>query len=62
MACLCYHVKNNLLFNLPFCTDEFDALVCIAVFHHVSANDRRIVVIQESKYAIKNGGCIHIQA
>ena len=54
--------RKSSTFNLPFRADVFDVLICIAVFHHMSVCDRCIVIIQELKCIVKNGGQIHAQA
>ena len=36
--------------NLPFEDDAFDSLICIAVFHHLSNNERRNKCLSEILY------------
>jgi len=46
--------------NLSYRNDSFDAIICIAVFHHLSDKERRIQFIKEMKRIVKRGGKILI--
>jgi len=46
--------------RLPFKDNIFDAIICIAAFHHISSNRARIMSLLEMKRIIKNDGKIMI--
>lgn len=46
--------------NLPYRNKSFDAIICIAVFHHLSDKERRIQFINEITRVIKSKGRILI--
>jgi alkylated DNA repair protein alkB homolog 8 len=48
--------------KLPFVSGMFDAVVCIAVLHHMASVDRRFAVIRELVRIARVGGEILIQA
>ena len=45
-----------------YCSDCFDATLCIAVLHHLGSVDRRVAVIRELLRVTKPGGVIFLQA
>lgn len=52
-------IKGNIL-NIPFETEMFDNVLCIAVVHHLSSTEERIKAIKELFRICKNGGKIMI--
>lgn len=42
--------------NIPFPTDYFDHLICIAAFHHLASPERRKQALLEMRRIIKPGG------
>lgn len=55
---MCKLVKNSVCTdctNLPFQTDSFDAVICIAVIHHLSSFERRLLALQEIRRILKPG-------
>lgn len=48
--------------KLPFMTESFDAVLCIAVLHHLATIDRRFAVISELMRIARDDGDIFIQA
>lgn len=48
--------------KLPFVSNMFDAVICIAVLHHLASVDRRYAVISECIRIAKIGGSVFIQA
>lgn len=52
-------IKGNIL-NIPFGSEMFDNVLCIAVIHHLSLREERINAIKELFRICKNGGKIMI--
>jgi len=46
--------------NIPLNTDSVDSLICIAAFHHLSTEERRVKALLEIKRVVKSGGKIVI--
>ena len=44
--------------NLPYRTNSFDAVICIAVIHHLSSRSRRLQAVQELVRVVGGGGRI----
>ena len=44
--------------NLPYVSDTFDAIISIAVIHHLSSEERRVVAIKEMVRVLRPGGRI----
>lgn len=44
--------------ELPFPDESFDAVYCIAAFHHLPNDELRIKTLQEMKRVLKSGGVI----
>ncbi len=44
--------------ELPFPDESFDAIYCIAVFHHLPTDDMRVQALNEMKRVLKPGGVI----
>lgn len=42
--------------NLPYKTNLFDSLICIAVIHHLSTDCRRLAAIRELVRVLRPGG------
>ena len=42
--------------NLPYRSDLFDALICIAVVHHLSTEERRVGAVREMARVLRPGG------
>ena len=51
-------VINSNITNIPLKTGTADAVICIAVFHHLSSEKNRIAALFEMKRLVKNGGKI----
>ena len=43
-------------FHLPYCSSRLDAVLCIAVLHHISSAARRLRVLEELVRVLKAGG------
>lgn len=52
-------IKGNIL-NIPFESNSFDNIICIAVVHHLSSRDERIESIKELFRICKDNGKIMI--
>jgi ubiquinone/menaquinone biosynthesis C-methylase UbiE len=52
-------VKGDIM-KIPFETDSFDKVICIAVLHHLSSEERRLDAIKELIRIAKKGGKILI--
>lgn len=52
------HVEMADMCSIPFPDEYFDHLLCIAAFHHLGTNDRRIKALEEMKRIIKPGGTL----
>ena len=50
------NVFNADVCALPFKDDVFDAIICIAVIHHLSTSEKREMAIRECKRVLKNKG------
>lgn len=50
------NVLNADICNLPFKDHSFDAVICIAVIHHLSTHEKRKKAIEECKRVLKNKG------
>jgi len=48
--------------KLPLVSDTFDAVICVAVLHHLASKDRRVAAIRELVRITRPGGKILIQA
>mmetsp|Transcript_9814 Transcript_9814/g.36967 ORF Transcript_9814/g.36967 Transcript_9814/m.36967 type:complete len:224 (-) Transcript_9814:2315-2986(-) len=46
--------------RLPFRNDAFDAIICVAVLHHLSTEARRLQALREMYRVVKGGGAILI--
>ena len=44
--------------NLPYVSNTFDAIISIAVIHHLSSEERRVMAIKEMVRVLRPGGCI----
>lgn len=53
-------VKANII-DLPFKNESFDAVICIAVLHHLSTYERRLLAFNELFRVVKPGGKIYIE-
>jgi alkylated DNA repair protein alkB family protein 8 len=53
-------VKANII-DLPFKNESFDAVICIAVLHHLSTYERRQLAFNELFRVVKPGGKIYIE-
>ncbi len=42
--------------HLPYKTGLFDAVICIAVIHHLSTEERRLAALREMLRVLTNGG------
>ena len=42
--------------RLPYRADLFDAVICIAVIHHLSTEERRIAALRELTRILRPGG------
>jgi ubiquinone/menaquinone biosynthesis C-methylase UbiE len=62
---ICHEKKLNVIqaniLNLPYIDKTFDNLICIAVIHHLSTEERRIQAILELCRIVKSGGTLMIQ-
>lgn len=47
--------------NLPFHTNTFDKMTCIAVIHHLSTNESRLNALKELVRVLKHGGELMFQ-
>lgn len=59
LTAICKEQGEVLLFNclaLPFCDNIADAIICIAVLHHLSTASRRIHALKEIYRALKPNG------
>lgn len=54
-------VQQENIINLSYPDNSFDVIICIAVIHHLSTEDRRIKAIEELVRIVKPGGKILIQ-
>ena len=52
------NVVTSNITEIPFKSDTADAILCIAVFHHLSTNENRIKALLELKRIVKSGGKI----
>jgi ubiquinone/menaquinone biosynthesis C-methylase UbiE len=52
------NVINSNIIKIPLDSGSADAIICIAVFHHLSSDDNRIHALLEMKRLIKCGGKI----
>jgi len=48
--------------NVPLKSKSCDAAICIAVMHHLSTEERRILCLKELVRIVKAGGMINVQA
>jgi ubiquinone/menaquinone biosynthesis C-methylase UbiE len=48
--------------KVPFRSDIFDAVICIAVLHHMASIDRRVSVVRELLRICRVGGRVMLQA
>eukprot|EP00898_Chlorokybus_atmophyticus_P003773 jgi/Chlat1/4397/Chrsp29S04535 len=48
--------------QLPYRDNVFDAVISIAVLHHLSSNTRRTAAVQELLRVVKPGGCVLLTA
>ena len=44
------------MINLPYRSEIFDSVLCIAVLHHISTSERRLQAIRECMRVVKVGG------
>ena len=44
--------------NLPFKENSCDAIICIAVFHHLKTNEERIKSLKEMARVLKKNGTV----
>ena len=51
-------VINSNITKIPLNNNSADAIICIAVFHHLSSSENRIQSLLEMKRLIKSGGKI----
>lgn len=42
--------------NLPYRSNQFDVLICIAVIHHLSSESRRLKALTEMARVLRPGG------
>ncbi len=54
-------VQQENLLNMSYNDNTFDHIICIAVIHHLSKDERRIQAISELVRVVKPGGTILIQ-
>ena len=54
-------VTNGTMIELPFADDSFDAIICIAVYHHLDNNRDRKKALQEMYRVLKPGARAFIQ-
>ena len=52
------NVLNASMTNIPLLSNTFDAIICIASFHHLSSNISRLNSLLEMKRLLKNNGKI----
>ena len=52
------NVVTSNITEIPFKSDTADAILCIAVFHHLSTNENRLKALLELKRVVKSGGKI----
>lgn len=48
-------IRTNCL-QLPFCDDSFEAVICIAVLHHLSSEKRRAEALQQIERVLRSSG------
>jgi len=48
--------------NIPLRSCSMDAVLCVAVLHHLSTRDRRLQALREMTRIVKTGGKVHVQA
>ena len=53
-------VEANII-NLPFKDNTFDAVICVAVLHHLSSHERRTQAVKEMLRVVKPGGKLFIE-
>lgn len=53
-------IMSNII-NLPFKNDTFDAIICVAVLHHLSSYERRRQAVNEMLRVLKPGGQLFIE-
>jgi len=51
-------VINSNITNIPLTDNSADAIICIAVFHHLFSENSKIKALMEMKRLVKNGGKI----
>jgi len=56
MCKLVSNCKNACVTNLPFENNHFDAVLCIAVIHHLSSDERRLAALNEIFRVLKQYG------
>lgn len=47
--------------NLPFKEETFDAVICVAVLHHLASYDRRVDAVDQMLKVLKPGGKLFIE-
>ncbi len=52
------NVTNACITNLPFSNKSANAIICIAVFHHLFCYEQRLTALLEMKRVLKKGGII----
>ena len=52
------NVVNGNIINIPFQKNSADAIICIAVFHHLSNQSNRLLALLEMKRLLKKNGKI----
>ena len=55
------NVTNGTMTELPFADNSFDAIICIAVYHHLDNNNDRKKALQEMYRVLKPGAETFIQ-
>ena len=53
-----YNVLYSNMTKIPLNSHEYDAIICIASFHHLDNKNNRILALQEMKRLLKPGGTI----
>ena len=48
------------IISLPFADQAFDAVICVAVLHHIASAERRSLAIKELLRVLKHGGKLFI--
>ena len=48
--------------RLPLRSNAFDAVICIAVMHHLSTRERRVKCLEELRRVVAVGGEVYVQA